>query len=35
MCHAQQPDPYLQSQGRTCSFKINIVYLKVYVVFGP
>jgi hypothetical protein len=35
MCYAQQPDPYLQGQGRTCSFKVNIVYLMVYVVSGP
>jgi hypothetical protein len=24
MCHAQQPDPYLQGQGRICSLKVNI-----------
>jgi hypothetical protein len=35
MCHVQQPDPYLQGQGRSCSFKVNIVYLRVYVVSGP
>jgi hypothetical protein len=28
-------DPYLQGQGRTCSFKVNIAYLRVYVVSGP
>jgi hypothetical protein len=27
--------PYFQGQGSTCSFKVNIVYLKVYVVSGP
>jgi hypothetical protein len=35
MCHTQQPDPYLQGQGRTYSFKVNIVYVKEYVVSGP
>jgi hypothetical protein len=34
MCQAQQPDPYLQDQDRTCSFKGNIVFLRVYVVSG-
>jgi hypothetical protein len=23
ICHAQQPGPFLQGQGRTCSFKVN------------
>jgi hypothetical protein len=28
MCHVQKPDPYIQDQGRICSFKVNIVYLR-------
>jgi hypothetical protein len=35
MCYAQQPDPYLQGQGRTFSLQVNIVYLRVYVVSSP
>jgi hypothetical protein len=35
MCHVQHPYPCLQGQGHTWLFKVNFVYLRVYVVSGP